>query len=477
MFTGMEKSSVKKHLNDMAEKYDYWKNKNWYYYDNIKNYIKANVHPSARVLEIGCATGDILAYTEPRHGIGIDISDGMIDIARKKHPHLNFYSTSIEDVDLDETFDYIIMVDILDHVYDIMDVFISLEKFCHPTTKIILTTISPWWEPILALTEKLGMKMPEGLHNCVDIRAIKNILAQLNFEVSHSGYMLLCPKYVPGLSYLMNTIGVRTFGLKRLSPVQTMIVRPMQPTTTDLNLGCSVVIPCHNEEDNIQDAIRRVPQMGQGTEVIVVNDGSTDHTVQKVNEIIREFPHVKLVDYSPNRGKGQAVREGFKAATKEVLMILDADLSVDPEELPRFFAPLNKGLCQFVNGSRMVYPMESQAMRTLNLFGNKIFSQIMTFLLNQAVTDTLCGTKAFYRADYQHMSLTFDKWGDYDFLFGAARMGSKILEVPVHYKDRLGGESKMKTFRHGFHLLCACFQGFKYLVMTPPSKVKKSNDR
>jgi len=462
-----DRIAVKDHFEKIAGQYDFWKEKNRYYYDNIINFVKSNIHPSSRTLEVGCGTGEILASTEPSLGVGIDISQEMINIASNKFPNLKFICTPIEDFKMNEKFDYIILGDVIDHVYDIMDIFKSLEKFCHPTTKIIMTTINPWWDPLLSLMEKCNQKMPEGPHNFVEISTIKTILEHLNFSVSYSGFLLLFPKYIPLLSYLANTVGVRTWGLRRLSSAQYMIIQPTVENSIDLNLGCSVIIPCYNEQENIQEAISRVPHMGTGTEIIVVNDGSTDQTAQRVKEIQQKFNNLKFIDYVPNRGKGFAVKTGFDAATQDIIMVLDADLSVSPEELPRFFDPLNKGLCQFVNGSRMVYPMEKQAMRFLNLLGNKIFSQMMTFIINQRVTDTLCGTKALFKKDYKHMKMGMDKWGDFDLLFGAAKMGSKIMEVPVHYRERLSGESKMKTLRHGLHLLKACFKGFKDLVMIP----------
>ena len=312
--------------------------------------------------------------------------------------------------------------------------------------------------------EKLKAKMPEGPHNFIEKRNLGKVLEVLDFSISYSGYMLLFPKYLPGLSFFANTLGVRLWGLNKLSSVQYMTIQPRAKNTTDLGFGCSVVIPCYNEEGNIESAVRRIPKMGKMTEIIVVNDGSSDQTAEKVRSLQKDFPNLKLVDYQPNHGKGYAVRQGFDAATQDVIMILDADMSVPPEELPRFFDPINKGLCQFVNGTRLVYPMQDQAMRMLNHLGNKFFGLLMTFITQQSLTDTLCGTKALLKSDYKRIKWGLDKWGDFDLLFGAAKLGLKILEVPIHYMSRKSGESKMKTFRHGMHLLKACARGFKELV-------------
>lgn len=463
----MGKEAVQAHFDGIARDYDGWKRKNSYYYSNIKAFISRIIPTKSSVLEVGCGTGEILAAMKPSRGVGIDISEEMIKLASEKFPEYTFIHAPIENLQLNEKFDYIIMVDVIDHVYDVMDVFRNLRRFCKPTTRIILTTISPWWEPVLSLMEKIGAKMPEGPHNFIEKRILGNMISLVDFSVSYSGYLLLFPKRIPFLSYLVNSLGVRIWGLNRLSAVQYMIIQPEFKCHQDLGFGCSVIIPCHNEENNVEEAIRRIPLMGKETEIIVVDDGSVDKTADRVRGLQKEFPNLKLIDYSPNRGKGHAVKRGFEAATQEVIMILDADISTPPEELPRFFEPLNAGMCQFVNGTRMVYPMQSQAMRTVNLFFNKMFGYLMSFITQQTLTDTLCGTKALYRSDFKRMKWGLDRWGDFDLLFGAAKMGSKIMEVPVHYLTRKSGESKMKSFRHGIHLLVACFKGFRELILVP----------
>ncbi len=458
--------SVETHFDLIAKDYDQWKKKNSYYYDAIKAFVKGAVCPGSKVLEVGCATGEILASAKPSIGVGIDISSKMIEFARKKFPQYTFIYSAIENFQYQEKFDYIIMADLLDHVYDIQDIFESLYKFCHPTTRIIMTTINPWWEPVLLFMEKIKAKMPEGEHNFIEIRNLTKIIEFLDFSICYSCYLLLAPKHIPLVSFLANTIGVRIWGMNKLSLVQYMLLHPFPRNRNDLGFGCSVIIPCYNEAENIQEAVRRIPKMGKETEIIVVNDGSKDETANIVRKLKNDYSNLKLIEYSPNRGKGFAVKQGFNLATQEILIILDADMSVAPEELPRFFNLLNEGRCDFVNGTRMIYSMPKQAMRFLHLFGNKVFSLVMSFIIEQSLTDTLCGTKALYKKDYQRMMTGLDIWGDFDLLFGAAKLGNKIMEIPVHYRERKTGESKMKTIRHGFQLLRACFRGFKELTFS-----------
>lgn len=459
-----EREIVKEHFDRIAPDYDAFKRRNKYYYDHIKAFVRRHVRPHSRVLEIGCGTGEILSQTQASRAVGIDISGEMIKLARAKFLDLTFIHSSLEESELKEKFDFILMTDLIHHVYDVMSVFEKVHTLCHPQTKIIVTSINPWWDPFFKFAERFKLKAPDVPLNYFDRRNIGKILELIDFHISQTGYLLLMPFYVPILSFIFNSLGVRIGVLNKFSSVYFMVIQPTIKNTTDLGFGCSVVIPCHNEEGNIIEAVQRIPKMGRRTEIIVVNDGSTDETVQRVRSIQGQNPDLKLIDYSPNRGKGHAVKIGFDTASEEILMILDADMTVEPEELPRFFDPLNKGLCQFVNGTRLIYPKEGQSMRFLNQLGNKLFSLLMTFLTNQTLTDTLCGTKALYKTDYKYVKMGLDKWGDFDLLFAAAKAGNKILEVPVHYKSRKAGISKMRAFRHGVHLLQACVRGFKELV-------------
>jgi hypothetical protein len=440
---------------------------NTYYRRSLYALVKRIVRPGSRVLHIGCETGELLASLKPSVGMGIDSNPLMIEQAQKKIPSQTFIYSPLEEFSVQEKFDYIILIDVIDHAADIMDVLERVHACCHPATKILVTTINPWWEWLLTLIEKLGGKKSEGLHNFIEKRNLLYMLEYMDFSVSYSGFMLLFPAFFPLLSFLANTIAVRIWGINKLSFVQFMILRPLPKNETDLGLGCSVVIPCHNEAENIAEAVSRIPKMGTVTEIIVVNDGSKDNTAEVVRGLESKYTNLKFIDYSPNRGKGFAVREGFNAATQEVLMILDADMSVPPEELPRFFHLLNNGVCDFVNGTRMIYPMQKKAMRFFNLLGNKLFSLVMAFITNQHFTDTLCGTKALYKKDFQAMAIGFDRWGDFDLLFGAAKMKRKIVEMPIHYMERKAGQTKMKVFRHGLHLARNCLKGFKELVLTP----------
>jgi len=221
-----------------------------------------------------------------------------------------------------------------------------------------------------------------------------------------------------------------------------------------INFKVSIIIPCFNEEENIKECVLRVSKLGSKTEILVVDDGSNDNTVKIANSLKKKLKNLKVIAYKPNRGKGNAVNTGMEKATGDILIILDADMTVPPEELHKFIKPLEKGTAEFINGSRFKYEMENGAMGILNNFGNKLMGIVFSLALGQKITDSLCGTKALFKKDFNKIGIAKDDpWGDFSLLFGAARLKLKIVEVPVNYKRRMAGESKMRFFSHGFKLI------------------------
>jgi glycosyltransferase involved in cell wall biosynthesis len=240
--------------------------------------------------------------------------------------------------------------------------------------------------------------------------------------------------------------------------------RPSATARNISGLSCSVIVPCRNEKGNIEKIVTDLPIMGKGTEIIFVEGHSKDGTLSECERVMKAYSDKEIkVFVQDGEGKGNAVRCGFSKATGDILMILDADLTVPPEELPKFFNVLASGKGEFVNGSRLVYKMEGKAMRFLNLLGNKFFSFMFTFLLEQYIKDTLCGSKALWRKDYERIVKgrvyfgDFDPFGDFDLLFGAAKLNLKIVEVPVHYRQRSYGATQIKRFTHGWLLLRMTF--------------------
>ena len=226
------------------------------------------------------------------------------------------------------------------------------------------------------------------------------------------------------------------------------------------NPSISIIVPTRNEAGNIKPVFKRIPKIFKDYELIFVEGHSTDNTLEEISKQIKLHPQVRSSCYTQQgKGKGDAVRFGFSKAVGDILMILDADLTMPPENLPRFYDALVNGIGDFINGVRLVYPMEKDAMRFFNFIGNKFFSMVFTFLLGQPIKDSLCGTKILWKSDYEEIAANrdyfgdFDPFGDFDLLFGAAKLNLKIVDMPIRYSERVYGETNIQRWKHGWLLL------------------------
>jgi SAM-dependent methyltransferase len=446
-------------LDEIADRRDGFSRKNHVYYEEIERLARFFIPRGSKVLEIGCSTGDLLAARR---------------IERDKYPGLEFQVGDAEALALDETFDHVVMSDVVGHLDDVWAALRSLRSVMRRESRLFLTYYNFVWEPILALGQRLGRAMPVPMQNWLGRADLMNLLRLAGFEVVQAGSSTLLPVAVPGLTPLANRVLARLPGLSHLSLVQYFVARPTwQDAAPPRRLTCSVVVPCKNERGNIAEAFSRTPELGAGTELIFVDGNSDDGTVEEIERLIPTRPGTRLIKQGDGKGKGDAVRKGFAAATGEVLFILDADLTVPPEDLPKFYLALAEGNAEFVNGTRLVYPMEGEAMRLLNLVGNKFFSLAFSYILNRPIKDTLCGTKVLTAASYARIAAgrayfgDFDPFGDFDLLFGAARAGLSIVDVPVRYRARTYGDTKIDRFRHGLLLLqmtALAFRKFKLTV-------------
>lgn len=458
-----------------ADERDTWRARNRAYYRAIERLVRFVVPKGANVIEVGCGTGDLLAALEPQVGVGIDLSPRMIELARKKHPRLELLVDDVERLEAPElsgrTFDYVVLSDVVGGLHDVWAAFRAIRRLCHPRTRVIVTYYNFVWEPLLRLGERLGLKMPIPQQNWLGMNDLSNLLYLNHYDVIRSGTAQLVPVDVPpGLPFVSGAVNrylANAPGLRHLALTQFFVCRLANgggPIPTREHAS-SVIVPCKNERGNVDDIIARTPELGRSTEIIFVDGNSTDGTVDAIERHLRANggkgtrPNLRLIHQGQGKGKGDAVRKGFAAATGDVLFILDADLTVPPEDLPQFYSAMAEGRAEFVNGSRLAYPMEGEAMRFLNTLGNKAFGLALSATLEQRLKDTLCGTKVMFRRDYERLAANrhffgdFNPFGDFDLLFGAAKLNLKIVELPIRYRARTYGETKISRFKNGLQLL------------------------
>jgi len=432
-----------------------------YYHNRLLQVYKLLIVPGQRVLEIGCAAGDLIGRLEPDIGIGIDFSEKMIKCAAEKYPKLTFIQCDAHEISLNEKFDVIILSDLVNDLWDVQSVFDQIRKLSSPDTRVILNFYSKLWELPLLCTQSFGMTKKLLPQNWLTVEDISGLLKLTGFEAIRHWREVLWPFDTPILGNFINRIIVKLWPFHYLALSNFMIARPRPSIQKKPKKPVvSVIIPARNEEGNIPDIFARVPEMGRGTELVFVEGLSEDGTYMAIEKAMRENPKKKCKLFrQPGAGKGDAVRLGFARATGKILMILDADLTVPPEHLPRFYEALYSGEGEFINGVRLVYPMEKQAMRHLNLLGNKFFSLAFSWLLGQPIKDTLCGTKVLWKTDYKRITENrkyfgdFDPFGDFDLLFGSAKLNLKIIEVPIRYAERRYGSTNIQRWKHGWLLL------------------------
>ncbi|MDK1028786.1 MAG: glycosyltransferase [Anaerolineae bacterium] len=444
------------HWDRMAKKRDRWRGMGGWYHQRLEKIYRFLISPGQRVLEIGSSFGDLLAAVQPESGLGLDFSVEMIARAKQRYPEIEFVKTDAHNLSaIKGPFDTIILSDLVNELWDVQQVLEQLKALCAPRTRIILNFYSRLWEIPLYITRLLNLATPTLAQNWLTRQDVTNMLNLAGFETIRSWQDVLWP--LP-LGDFFNKFLVRLWPFRELALANFLVARPF-PEETMKNPAVSVVIPARNETGNIKAIFDRVPKMGRETELVFIEGHSQDDTFDTIKKEIAAHPTTRsLLLRQAGIGKGDAVRLGFEHANGDILMILDADLTVPPEDLPRFYNALVSGKGEFINGVRLVYPMEDQAMRSLNLLGNKFFSLAFSWLLGQPIKDTLCGTKVMWNTDYDLIAANrayfgdFDPFGDFDLIFGAAKLNLKIVDLPIRYRERTYGNTNISRWKHGLLL-------------------------
>ncbi len=448
------------HWNNIASKREKRRRTGRAYHRRLSGIYRFLITPGKRILEIGCAEGDLLASLQPAEGTGIDYSEKMLARAKERHPDLSFVRMDAHDLtDLKGTYDYIILSDLVNDLWDVQTVFEQIRKISTPNTRIVINSYSQLWEIPLKIAQKTGLATSMLNQNWLTPEDITGLFNLAGFQVFRSWQEVLFPFPIPLLDIFFNRFLVRFWPFRELALSNFSIAR-VHPQPRSEKSTVSVIIPARNEAGNIKEIFERVPVMGEKTELVFVEGHSQDDTFETIQREIAAHPSIpSLVMQQTGIGKADAVRLGYSEASGDILMILDADLTVPPEDLPRFYDALYSGKGDFINGVRLVYPMEDQAMRFLNLLGNKAFSLTFSWLLGQPIKDTLCGTKVLWKSDYLEIAANrsyfgdFDPFGDFDLIFGATKQNLKIIDLPIRYRERKYGSTNISRWKHGLLLL------------------------
>ena len=428
------------------------------YRNVLGHYYRLVIPSNAKVLEIGCGDGSLLKELPNQDVTGVDISAEQIALASKNIPNGRFILGAGESILLSETFDVIIMSDTLNLAADVQTMLKQALSMAHQKTRLVVNFHSTLWRPIRSLAEMLGLVGSTPPSSWLSGSDVHNLMKLAGWDMISQNARILMPARIPLVSIILNRWLAPLFPWLCMTVFQ--VARPRRTREQGSPPSVSVLIPARNEAGNIASVIPRTPPMGCWTEFIFVEGHSKDETWAEIQKLVQQYPNHRIKTHKQTgKGKGNAVREGFELAEGDILMILDADLTMPPEELSKYYEALNSGIADFANGVRLVYPMEGEAMRFLNLCANKFFVIAFSWVLSQPVKDTLCGTKVLSRMDYLRIVANrayfgdFDPFGDFDLLFGADKLQLKIVDIPIRYRNRTYGTTQISRFRHGFLLL------------------------
>ena len=448
------------HWDSIAAGYDETTSWSAGYHRRVRHVYGLNIPAGLRVLEIGCGRGGLLASLKPSVGVGVDFSPAMIAEAKKRHPGLRFIEADAHEALPEGPYDAVILSDLVNELWDVQRVLERVRAVCTSRTRIIINSYSHLWEWPLSAARRMGLAKPLLKQNWLTVEDLENLLNLAGFETVRRFEEVMWPLGTPLLAPALNRYAVKLWPLKIFGLTNFLIARPKPDAHEVREPTVSIIVPARNESGNVPAILERLPIMGGGTEVVFVEGNSTDDTYAVLERSLAGYTRMpSSLIKQVGKGKGGAVRQGFDAARGDILMILDADLTVPPEDLPRFFEAIRSGTGEMVNGVRLVYPMEEKAMRFLNLAGNKFFGLAFSWILGQKIKDTLCGTKVLWRTDYQRIAAgrayfgDFDPFGDFDLIFGAAKVNLKIVDMPVRYRERTYGTTNIDRWRHGWLLL------------------------
>jgi len=379
---------------------------------------------------------------------------------------------SLAELQTNAVFDYVVMSDLIGSLEDVLPILRNAHNVMNGRSRLVLTHYNHFWEPVVRVAEWLNIKRKVSRHNWLSVADVDNLLNLAGFESIRHGRRMLLPVNVPLVSWFANRYLAELPLLRKLCFCNFVVARIKQQLIIK-KPSVSVIIPTWNEAGTIRSAVEKTPLMGSSTEIIFIDNHSTDGTVENIKEMMREHKEKRIVYASqlPQKGKGVAVRQGFELATGDMLMILDSDLTMPAEDLPKYYDALVSGTADFANGCRLVYPMEKESMRILNRIANKFFSFAFSWLFDQPVKDTLCGTKVLWKKDYERIVAgrkffgDFDPFGDFDLLFGASKQNLKIVDIPICYRARVYGDIKIQRWQHGVLLVRMCVYAYEKLKL------------
>ena len=410
---------------------------------------------------------EVEKYLQPYKSV-LHITSNLSENKYSQSNHDTLYIDPTEDLELSnfnhkgKKYEFIVVTDIFEVSSDIYGFVKFFKNILEKEGKILLTSINPKWNLLFKFFETIGIKRKSQINSYIKPSKISNIFYSLNFEKIKSYNRQIFPFSLFGMGKLLNIFLELLFSYFNLGIKTYFLYQLKDEFVKDYTK--SIIVPAKNESGNLKELVDRIPEFSSDFEIIIVCGPSIDNTYEIALEIKKEKKELEIVVFEQSKnGKANAVWEAIEQAKYDAIAILDADISVDPEELTNFFEVLENTNCDFVNGTRLMYPMEDSAMRYINKIGNRSFQYIISKVIGINLSDTLCGTKIFKKSridsiyNWQKKLYVSDPFCDFDLIFSSAYSGANILEYPVHYRSRKYGKTNISRFRDGWKLILYLF--------------------
>lgn len=415
-------------------------NSNTFYSRHLKELDKY-VFKDKKTLHITARNDNLISNTKNYEFLYISKDEHILDSVKR----------------IEGQFDLIIITDLAESVDDITKMFNILYEKINDNGKLLVTSINNYWYPILEILEKIKLKEKSKKSVYTSFNKLKNIIPKTKYTNVNYNTKQFLPFKLLGIGNLLNgfceiifnrfNLGIKTYALYQ------------KKSSIKKKYSKTIIIPAKNEEKNLELLINRIPKF-ENCQLIITCGKSNDNTLQEAQRIhdTNDIFDISVIEQT-GKGKANAVFEAFELCSNDLVAILDADQSVDPETMSDFFSILENGEADFVNGTRFIYRMEKDSMRFFNVLGNKIFQLLISIVISKKLSDSLCGTKVFHRSliskifEWQKLNIIPDPFGDFDLIFSAAYSGQSIVEFPIHYRSRIYGTTQISRFRDGFKLL------------------------
>lgn len=442
-----------------ARKLAWFRTRYRFYHERKREYVRFIIPPGESVLVLGCEDGELLAALQPSRGVGIDASSAYRDLARERFPEHEYLESLAAISSTRQTFEYVVIDDIAGESDDLFSLLQGIARLCTPTSRLVIVQHNYLWGPVFRLAEWLGIKRRERDQFWLSIGDLRVFLDGAGFETINVTPKMFCPVRLLGLGPAINWVAGLVPFVHRLASMEILIARRVLHDRHPERKTASIILTVRDELGNIEPMVRQIPDVGAGTEIIFVEGHSTDGTRAEVERVAKQYPgkNVRLL-VQDGIGQGDAIHKGFSEASGDVIILLEADQTSPAEDVLKAFDIVAGGRADYVNGSRFIYPRGKGAMPLRKILGNWMFAIWFTWFLGQRTSDVLCGLKAIDRRQFQRLSKNwgslglFDPFGDFELIFGAARLGLKICEVPTRYTVRQYGEPKSRFLKHGWML-------------------------